>query len=213
MEEEKKENLKRICIPGQRLCRADSSNLTGGKGTYTRQGYICASLAGYIHIEKHLGYIHIEKQEKNSVIHVKRGIEQNVVPEAGSVVTVKITSVNPRVCKCSILCVENTELREPFRGQIRKEDVRSTEKDLVELYKCFRPGDIVLARVLSIGDAHSYYLSTAEDELGVAISISEAGVPMIPGSTGMQCPKTYVTEPRKVAKVIPEHIALEKKKA
>ncbi|XP_013781201.1 exosome complex component CSL4-like [Limulus polyphemus] len=204
MEEKKKENLKRICIPGQRICRADTSNITGGKGTYTRQGYICASLAGYIHIDR---------QEKNSVIHVKRGIEQNVVPEAGSIVTVKITSVNPRVCKCSILCVEDTELREPFRGQIRKEDVRSTEKDLVELYKCFRPGDIVLARVLSIGDAHSYFLSTAEDELGVVISISEAGVPMIPGSAEMQCPKTYVTEPRKVAKVIPEHIAVEKKKA
>ena len=29
-------------------------------------------------------------------------------------------------------------MSEPFRGQIRKEDVRATEKDRVEMYKSFR---------------------------------------------------------------------------
>ena len=29
-------------------------------------------------------------------------------------------------------------MSEPFRGQIRKEDVRATEKDRVEMYKRFR---------------------------------------------------------------------------
>ena len=33
--------------------------------------------------------------------------------------------------------------------------------------ECFRPGDVVRAEVLSLGDARSYYLSTAEPELGV----------------------------------------------
>lgn len=32
----------------------------------------------------------------------------------------------------------------------RKEDVRATEKDRVEMYKCFRPGDIVVAKVVSL---------------------------------------------------------------
>lgn len=41
-------------------------------------------------------------------------------------------------------------LAEPFRGQLRKEDVRATEKDRVEMYKCFRPNDIILARVVII---------------------------------------------------------------
>ena len=31
-------------------------------------------------------------------------------------------------------------MSEPFRGQIRKEDVRATEKDRVEMYKSFRSG-------------------------------------------------------------------------
>ena len=53
-----------------------------------------------------------------------------------------------------------------------------------------------------MGDAHSYVLSTAENELGVVIAYSEEGVPMIPvGWQEMQCPKTYVKEMRKVAKV------------
>ena len=86
-----------------------------------------------------------------------------------------MTSVNPRFCKVSILGVESNALQEPFRGTIRKEDVRATEKDRVEIYKCFRPGDIVLAKVTSLGDAHSYQLSTADNNLGVVFAKSEAG--------------------------------------
>merc|ERR1712211_185800 len=78
-----------------------------------------------------------------------------------------------------------------------------------ELYKCFRPGDIVLARVISLGDAGGgYLLSTAENSLGVVIAKSEAGALMVPVSwTEMQCPSSYSVEERKVAKVIPEHLA------
>ena len=46
-------------------------------------------------------------------------------------------------------------MSESYRGQIRKEDVRQSEKDRVEMYKCFRPGDIVLARVMSLGQGCS----------------------------------------------------------
>lgn len=83
--------------------------------------------------------------------------------------------MNPRFCKVSILGVGSTALKEPFRGTIRKEDVRATEKDRVEIYKCFRPGDIVLAKVVSLGDARSYQLSTADNNLGVVFAKSEAG--------------------------------------
>lgn len=99
---------------------------------------------------------------------------------------------------------------QPFRGVVRKEDVRATEKDRVEMYKSFRPGDVILARVLSLGEANSgYLLTTAENELGVVIARSEtAGVKMVPVSwVEMQCPKTYNKEFRKIAKVIPENLA------
>ena len=114
-----------------------------------------------------------------------------------------------RFAKVLIECVRDITLNEPFRGQIRKEDIREFEKDKIEMFKCFRPGDIVLARVLSMGEASSgYLLSTSENELGVVIAKSEhSAVKMIPVSwTEMQCPKTYNKEFRKIAKVIPENL-------
>lgn len=43
------------------------------------------------------------------------------------------------------------------------------------MYKCFKPGDIILAKVISLGDALSYLLTTAENELGVVVATSDAG--------------------------------------
>ena len=59
------------------------------------------------------------------------------------------------------------------------------------------------SQVVSLGDARSYYLSTAKTELGVTHARSSAsGTPMIPISwQEMQCPVTKLKELRKVAKV------------
>lgn len=58
---------------------------------------------------------------------------------------------------------------------------------------------------MPITEAHTYQLSTAENELGVVIAHSEHGFPMVPISwSEMQCNKTLVKEMRKVAKVVPE---------
>nr|KAF6303747.1 exosome component 1 [Myotis myotis] len=82
------------------------------------------------------------------------------------------------------------------------------KKTRVEIYKSFRPGDIVLAKVISLGDAQSnYLLTTAENELGVVVAHSESGVQMVPISwCEMQCPKTHTKEFRKVARVQPEFL-------
>uniref|UniRef100_A0A8C8Z203 Exosome complex component CSL4 n=1 Tax=Prolemur simus TaxID=1328070 RepID=A0A8C8Z203_PROSS len=119
-----------------------------------------------------------------------------------------VSSINSRFAKVHILYVGCTPLKNSFRGTIRKEDVRATEKDKVEIYKSFRPGDIVLAKVISLGDAQSnYLLTTAENELGVVVAHSESGVQMVPISwCEMQCPKTHIKEFRKVARVQPEFL-------
>lgn len=58
---------------------------------------------------------------------------------------------------------------------------------------------------LSLGDARSYFLSTAANNLGVISATSIAGNPMIPISwQAMQDTVTGEQEPRKVAK--PEDI-------
>ncbi|PNJ86840.1 EXOSC1 isoform 3 [Pongo abelii] len=119
-----------------------------------------------------------------------------------------VSSINSRFAKVHILYVGSMPLKNSFRGTIRKEDVRATEKDKVEIYKSFRPGDIVLAKVISLGDTQSnYLLTTAENELGVVVAHSESGIQMVPISwCEMQCPKTHTKEFRKVARVQPEFL-------
>nr|CAD7424315.1 unnamed protein product [Timema monikensis] len=188
------------CFLGQRLCLSDKDYVPGC-GTYERKGYIYSTLAGTVKIVK---------QDKSSIIEVHSISDQSIVPAPGEIVTAKVTIVGQRFCKCVIKCIGETVLTRPYRGILRKEDVRATEKDRVEMIKCFRPGDIILARVLPMKEVHSYQLSTAENELGVVIAHSEEGVSMVPISwTEMQCPKTFVKEPRKVAKVVPETILVE----
>lgn len=141
-------------------------------------------------------------------LSVVRDVQSQLLPDVGATVTCKVCSINSRFAKVQILYIGSTPLKNTFRGTIRKEDIRATEKDKVEVYKNFRPGDIVLAKVISLGDAQSnYLLTTAENELGVVVAHSEAGVQMVPISwCEMQCPQTHIKELRKVARVQPEFL-------
>lgn len=190
-----------VCVPGQRLCILDKTNIPG-PGTFEQQGYIYSKLAGIVKLIQ---------ADNTRTIEVHGITEQSIIPAPGDIVTAMVTLVNQRFCKCSIKCVGDIVLTRPYRGFLRKEDVTSVDRSSVQMYKCFRPGDIILARVLPMTEAHTYQLSTAENELGVVIAYSEADAAMVPISwTEMQCPKTLRKEYRKVAKVIPEHVITEK---
>uniref|UniRef100_A0A8C5IBN2 Exosome component 1 n=1 Tax=Junco hyemalis TaxID=40217 RepID=A0A8C5IBN2_JUNHY len=171
----------RYCVPGERLCSTEEA--TAGSGTYTRHGFIFSSLAGCLE----------RKNEDNElpVVSVVRDSESQLLPNVGAVVTCKVCSINSRFAKVHILYVGSTPLKSTFRGTIRKEDIRATEKDKI-----------------SLGDAQSnYLLSTAENELGVVVARSEAGVQMVPISwCEMQCPRTHTKEFRKVARVQPQFL-------
>ncbi|KAF7987313.1 hypothetical protein HCN44_003075 [Aphidius gifuensis] len=189
-----------VCVPGQRLCLSNKLNLPG-PGTYELHGYIYSKLAGIVETVV---------DDKTKTIMVHGTTEQSIVPAPGDIVTAMVTLVNQRFAKCILKCIGDVVLTRPYRGMIRKEDVRATEKDRTELYKSFRPGDIILARVMPMTEAHTYSLSTAENELGVVVAHSEEGISMVPISwTEMQCPKTLSKELRKVAKVVPEKVAQE----
>ncbi|KDR22735.1 3'-5' exoribonuclease CSL4-like protein, partial [Zootermopsis nevadensis] len=180
---------------GQRLYLADKQHISGC-GTYERNGYIYSTLAGVVNVVK---------EERSSIIEVHSTKEQGIIPAPGDIVTAKVTIVTQRFCKCVIKCIGDTVLTRPYRAVVLKEDVRATEKNNVEMIKSFRPGDIILARVLPVTEVHTYHLSTAENELGVVMAYSDSGSAMVPVSwMEMQCPKTFIKEPRKVAKVVPE---------
>lgn len=96
----------------------------------------------------------------------------------------------------------------PSPRTARLQDVRATEVDRVVMYDCFRPGDVVRAEVVSLGDARSYHLSTARNELGVVHATSMAGNVMVPASwQEMRDPETQRVERRKVARVAGQQAA------
>lgn len=102
-----------------------------------------------------------------------------------------------------ILCVNGIPVSTAFKGTIKKEHVRAFEIDKVVMYKSFRIGDIVRARVLSRGDKRSYYLATDRNDLGVVLATSTSGTVMVPVSWElMQDPETNAVEYRKVAKML-----------
>ena len=55
----------------------------------------------------------------------------------------KVTRLGARFASLEILVVGDVVCRESFGGQIRREDVRATEKDKVLIPDSFRVGDIV----------------------------------------------------------------------
>ncbi|XP_017076314.2 exosome complex component CSL4 [Drosophila eugracilis] len=188
-----------VCLPGERLCRTED-NIVLGIGTYEQNGYIYASKSGIVNIE--------DSGENCQLVSVHKPGFHLTIPATGDVVTARVLVTTPKFVKCSIFCVRNVLLESSYRGLLRKEDVRETEKDRVDIYKSFKPGDVILARVINQLE-QSFLLTTAESELGVVIAYAsdfrKTRIPMVPvGWSEMQCPQTTIKEPRKVAKVLPE---------
>ncbi|MGH0116701.1 UNVERIFIED_CONTAM: hypothetical protein FKN15_021249 [Acipenser sinensis] len=109
-------NVNKHIFAGERLCSIE--DCIAGVGTYSRHGYILASLAGYV-LKKNEG-------EELPVISVVRETEAQLLPDVGAIVTCKVTSINPRFAKVHILYVGSTPLKDKFRGTIRSPWVMSS---------------------------------------------------------------------------------------
>ena len=178
-------------LPGDVLGTLSPSFVAGPGTAVTDNQKIIATLAG-------------TKRIDNNVVSVVRRNDTSgmVVPKIGDVVVCTVVKINQRLANVDIVSVNSAVLRESFNGIIRLEDVRLTEVDKVEISKCFRPGDIVRAQVISLGDSRSFFLSTAANEFGVIFCQTAMDKqPLIPVSwEEVQCPKTGAKEFRKVAK-------------
>lgn len=131
----------------------------------------------------------------------KEFAKKKMLPEVDSVVLCRVTRITPRQATVAILVVGENVLDGQWQGLIRVQDVRATEKDKVKIFDSFRPGDIVRAQVISLGDQASYYLSTTSNQLGVIMATSEAGNTMYPVTwKEYRDPRTGLIEKRKVAK-------------
>ena len=178
-------------VPGQIIHKASAA--TAGPGTCVWGEHVHAAMSGHVRVDP--------SSATASILQARRG-QVASLPCIGDTVTCRVTRINPRQASVDILCVSDQPLRDPCAALLRREDVWPLDaKGPLEMHKCFRPGDIVLAQVISLGDARAYVLSTCASEHGVVLARSTEGATMRPVSwCEMECPSSNVREPRKVAR-------------
>jgi exosome complex component CSL4 len=192
--------------PGDRI--GSIRQISPGLGTYSRGGYVYASAVGRLT----LAQASAKEQEEAETASLPicsvqlqggRQYASSQVLTTGKIVLGKVLRIVLQQAVIEIVAAEGVGgLRNPHEGVIRPEDVRAGATKEVQLYDSFRPGDVVLCRILSLGDSRRYYLSTAEAELGVVRAFSStSGKLMVPISwKEMECPETKAKESRKCAK-------------
>jgi hypothetical protein len=89
----------------------------------------------------------------------------------------QVLSRTSKLARCLITHVGKVKLKDMVKGIIRREYICEKHRDLAEIATSFGIGDTVLARVVGVGEG-DFIMSTAEDNLGVAQSISKAGEEM-----------------------------------
>lgn len=144
----------RLVSPG--TCLGNTSELTCGVGTYEKKGKVVSSILGYVSID----------MEKNSIsVHhwKKKTSSVGMIPKVGDIILGRISRITTNLANVDIMTVEGNILPQPCGGIIRVEDVLpGVDITVIQMVNCFRPGDVVKAKIISMGDSRQYYLSTAE---------------------------------------------------
>ncbi|GAA5987435.1 hypothetical protein JCM11641_002289 [Rhodosporidiobolus odoratus] len=177
-------------IPGQPLPTPTgvAPSLQPGPGTFLRGGKLYASLVG-------------ETTREGGIVSVKGKEDIQSIPEPNSIVIGTVSRITRAFATLSLLTVDGRPCRPDFTGIIRSQDVRQTAKNSVKIWSCFRPGDVVRAKVISLGDSRSYFLSTAANSLGVLFAVSSTTGEALEAVSWeeMRCPSSGEVEGRKVA--------------
>lgn len=210
-------------LPGQLIEEKELGSSTLGPGIYRQGNCLYASLSGYLRQECRLLNEDDDKPTNVISIELASSSSSSRVPRIGQTCWGKVVRVTSKYATVAIsILLEDglVTLKDPYKGTIRQQDVMSRDSDdqqaatsasaasatvMLPITSAFRPGDVVRARVVGLGDAASggYFLSTSLDPAdGVVYARSSAsGVPMVPVAWNeMQCPQTGVRERRKVAK-------------
>ncbi|KAF2031127.1 hypothetical protein EK21DRAFT_63804 [Setomelanomma holmii] len=213
-------SLPALALPGQLLGHTDK--YLPGPGTHIHEQQIYASIAGPVLSSpspsrsaqttsnastksKLVPLLSISRPPNTTsdpgILGTGSGGGAPILPEVDSVVLARITRLGPRFATCEILVINSTVCREAFQGQIRREDIRATEKDKIKIEESFRVGDLVRGTVISLGDQSNYYVATDRNEFGVVMARSEEGRLMYPVSwREFRDPVTGRGESRKAAK-------------
>jgi exosome complex component CSL4 len=187
--------------PGDRL--GSSKILEPGKGCYSRDNEIFASAVGILKLDKQIN----NDNDSTTIVSIElesgRIYASSQILSIGIKVLCRVGRINNQQAMVDIIAAEAIgALKEHSAGLIRKEDIRLGATEEVKVHESFRPGDVVLARIISLGDSRRFFLSTAENELGVIRAVCAiSGKSMTPISwKEMECPETKAREGRKCAK-------------
>lgn len=187
-------------VPGTLL--QVTGNVELGDGVYKREGRIYASRVGAVKTTGNIVSVHSQNASTHALIP---SIGQTIL---GTVtrLTSKYVGVDISVIESSTSTEKSTYLEEPFKGTLRSQDIwPADDKEAPQqINYSFRPGDLVRARIIGVGDASAGFLvsTSVDDELGVVFARCAAtGEPLVPISWNeMLCPVSGIKEPRKAAK-------------
>lgn len=184
----------KFVLPGAIL--GPLGDYASGPGTHCVNGSVCASLAGEVCVDAEC---------RLQVKHWRRRVATGaaLVPQVGSVVSGRVTRITASQANVDIVCCGGTVLPQPAPGVIRVEDVfpAAVDHTAVQMSNCFRPGDVVTARLTSVGDSKQYWLSTAEPALGVAWARGIDGDVLLPVAWDqVASPATGAQQSRKAAR-------------
>ncbi|KAH9423391.1 Exosome complex component CSL4 [Dermatophagoides pteronyssinus] len=184
------ESKQLLVMPGDCLLK-HQNNIIASNGTYLKNDFIYSSMAGYLQIteqnESHFDDLQnktvnddAETKSMNEdnndslntsslsnqiitkrIVKVIRPGNDCQIPflEPGSIVTCRITRITSSFAKCSIIRLDDIH-----------DGISAQQQRLRHVNRCFRPGDIILARVIAAGDNHQFLLTTATSELGVVVA-------------------------------------------
>lgn len=207
-------------VPGTLLQISGEFQL--GDGLYERDGCIYASRTGILQASTLPDGSHqiqvLSTTTRPSASGAVALSSQALLPQIGQVVLGTVLRLSSRYATIDIRVLEGASdatavyLEDPFKGTLRQQDIWPIEEKEApsQIYMALRPGDLVRAKIIGIGDASAgFLLSIAEDpSLGVVFAKCAAtGEPLVPISwKEMMCSKSGLKEPRKPAKPQKSHI-------
>jgi exosome complex RNA-binding protein Csl4 len=156
-----------------------------GEGTYIQNGKLYSTLTGFVETKTlPSGQFYLTVNCASSRCF-SSGCDATI--DVDNVVLCYVTKIQVNQVLVDIVAIKKDayehecELNVKSKGIIRREDIRQNEIDKIVMGDCFQPGDIVRAKVLSLGDARQYYLSTAASQFGVLWAVhAESGNIMTP---------------------------------
>ena len=166
------------CLPGDAL--GPLSRSAPGAGTYAdpASGQVRASLAG------------APREDPGAspalpLLTVARASPAgaapptSAVPEVGQLVLARVLRIAPLCAHCEVLLCEGKPTYAFSGVLLREHATQGGAADAPRMEELVRPGDVVQAVVASLGDARSFFLSTAPVHCGVVAARAEAsGLPL-----------------------------------